>query len=95
MKRQGVDLTACKVFVGYRHKYHKYEEARECFRLFDKRDKGMVTTGDLKASLPNYLDFPVTQQDIEDFVNECGGQEDGTGSGSIDVNKFTDMYLGK
>ena len=39
----------------------------------------MVTTQDLKSSLPNYLDFPVTQQDIEDFVNECGGGEDGTG----------------
>ena len=94
MKRQGVDLTACKVFIGYRHKNHKYEEARECFRLFDKRDRGMVTNTDLKSSLPNYLDFPVTQQDIDDFIAECGGVDDGNGS-AIDVNQFTNMYLGK
>jgi hypothetical protein len=42
----------------------KDEEAKECFKLFDKRDKGYVTSNDLKSVLPNYLEFPVTDMEI-------------------------------
>ena len=40
LKRQAVDLEVVKYVVGYRwNKTGKEEEARECFKLFDKRDR--------------------------------------------------------
>ncbi len=60
-KRQSVSFDAVRLAVAYRwNKGGKDEEARECFKLFDKRDKNYITANDLKAVLPNYLEFPVT-----------------------------------
>jgi len=48
-KRMQFDFDCVKLAVGYRfHKGGKDEEARECFRLFDKRDKNYITANDLK-----------------------------------------------
>lgn len=54
-----------RLAVSYRwNKGGREEEARDCFRLFDKRDKSYITSNDLKQVLPNYLEFPVTDQEI-------------------------------
>ena len=38
-----------KYVVGYRWtKSGKEDEARECFKLFDKRDRNYINAGDLK-----------------------------------------------
>ena len=64
-KRTQVDFDTVKLAVAYRWiKGGKDEEAKECFKLFDKRDKGYVTSNDLKSVLPNYLEFPVTDMEI-------------------------------
>ena len=48
--------------VTYRwNKGGKNEEARECFKLFDKRERGFVNAQDLKAVFSDYLEFPVTE----------------------------------
>ena len=61
MRAQGVELDACRAFLGYRwNKGGKLEEAAECFNLFDKKERGMINAQDLKAVLSNYLDFQVT-----------------------------------
>ena len=61
VKRQGVCLPETKFFVGYRwNKGGKQEEAREAFKLFDKKDRDVINAGDLKAMLANYLEFPVS-----------------------------------
>ena len=58
MRCQGVELDACRAFLGYRWgKGGKLEEASECFNLFDKKERGMINAQDLKAVLSNYLDF--------------------------------------
>ena len=69
----------------------KEEEAKECFKLFDKRDRGFINAGDLKQVLSNYLEFPVSENDIQDFINECGGNLDGTGN--IQFREFAKVYL--
>jgi Ca2+-binding EF-hand superfamily protein len=49
LKRQAVDFDVVKYVVGYRwNKSGKEEEARECFKLFDKRDRNYINAGDLK-----------------------------------------------
>ena len=54
-----------KYVVGYRwNKTGKEDEARECFKLFDKRDRNYINAGDLKQVLSNYLEFPVSENDI-------------------------------
>ena len=64
-KRQSVDFDAVRLAVAYRwNKGGKDDEARECFKLFDKRDKNYISANDLKAVLPNYLEFPVTDSEI-------------------------------
>ena len=74
LKRQGVDFDVCKYVVGYRwNKSGREDEARECFKLFDKRDKNYITASDLKQVLSNFLEFPVSEQDINDFIYECQG----------------------
>jgi Ca2+-binding EF-hand superfamily protein len=64
-KRTSVDFDAVRLAIAYRwNKGGKEEEARECFRLFDKREKNYITVNDLKAVLPHYLEFPVTDTEI-------------------------------
>ena len=92
LKRQAVDFDTVKYVVGYRwNKMGKEEEAKECFKLFDKRDKGYINAGDLKQVLSNYLEFPVSEHDIQDFINECGGNVDG--KGNIEFREFAKLYL--
>lgn len=64
-KRTSVDFDAVRLSIAYRwNKGGKEEEARECFRLFDKREKNYITANDLKSVLPHYLEFPVTDAEI-------------------------------
>ena len=92
LKRQAVDFDTVKFVVGYRwNKSGKEDEARECFKLFDKRDRNYINAGDLKQVLSNYLEFPVSENDIQDFINECGGNQDG--SGNIQFRDFAKLYL--
>ena len=71
--------------------YGDKEEARDCFKLFDKNEKDTINPGTLKQVLSNYLEFPVSDADIKDFVAECGGQSDGTGL--ITYPGFIKLYL--
>ena len=66
-----------------------YEEAKECFRLFDKRDRQVITAIDIKPVLAQYLPFPPTDQDVMDFIAEC----DKTGTGHVTLSDFKALYL--
>ena len=82
-----------KYVVGYRwNRGGKNDEAAECFNMFDKRTKGYINAGDLKQVLSNYLEFPVSEKDIEDFITEAGGNADG--SGNVMKRDFEKLYLG-
>ena len=91
LKKQAVDLDVVKYCVGMKWtKGGQHDEARECFKLFDKRERGYITAGDLKQVLSNYLEFPVSEADIQDFINECGNPD---GSGNIQLKEFSKLYL--
>jgi hypothetical protein len=64
------------------------DEARECFKLFDKRDKGYITMNDLKSVLPNYLEFPVTDNELQELISEC----DPNSTGNIREKEFMKLY---
>ena len=65
LKRLSVDFDTVKFVIGYRWaKGGKEDESRECFRLFDKRERNFITANEIKAVVSNYLEFPVTEQDI-------------------------------
>ena len=92
-RKNCVDYEFLEFAVQYRwsKQFGDKEEARDCFKLFDKSDKDSITAGQLKQTLSNYLEFPVSDADIKDFVSECGGQPDG--SGQIGLPGFTKLYL--
>ena len=44
LKRQCVDFDFVKYVIGYRwNKGGKEDESKECFKLFDKRDRNYIT----------------------------------------------------
>ena len=86
MKRQGADFACLKYVVGYRWNQRggNLEEARFCYGLFDKKEKGSINAGDLKNVLSNYLEFPVNESDINEFIAMCNPD----GSGNINFQQF-------
>ena len=95
IKRTHMDLQFVKHVVAYhwnkgiRSESGKEEEAKECFRLFDKRDRQVITAQDIKPVLAQFLPFPPTDQDVIDFIAEC----DKTGSGHVTLADFKALYL--
>ena len=88
-KRTQVDFDSVRSTVASRwHKSAKDDEARECFKLFDKRDKGYITMNDLKSVLPNYLEFPVTDNELQELISEC----DPNSTGNIREKEFMKLY---
>ena len=65
LKRAAVDFDTVKFVIGYRWaKGGKEEESREAFKLFDKRERNYINQNEIKQVLSNYLEFPVSEQDI-------------------------------
>ena len=95
LKRNAVDLTFVRHVVTYhwnkgiRSESGRDEEAKECFRLFDKRDRQIITAQDIKPVLAQYLPFPPTDQDVMDFIAEC----DKNGTGHVTLADFKALYL--
>ena len=81
--RTHMDLQFCRHVVTYhwnrgiRSESGKEEEAKECFKLFDKRDRQVITAQDIKPILAQFLPFPPTDQDVIDFIAECDTQGNG------------------
>ncbi len=90
LNRASVDFDTVKFVIGYRwNRGGKDEESREAFRLFDKRERNYITTNELKSVLSNYLEFPVSEQDINDFMLET----DPNGTGQVAFKDFSKLYL--
>ena len=90
LKKSMVDFDTVKFVIGYRWvKGGKEDESRECFHLFDKRERNYINANEIKAVVSNYLEFPVTEQDIQDFMTECDPQ----GTGQVNFREFMKLYL--
>ena len=64
------------------------EEVVAAFNVFDRHSKG-IKVQDLKAVFAEYLDHPVTDQDLNDIMEECDPQ----GTGVIKIKEFKDFYF--
>jgi Ca2+-binding EF-hand superfamily protein len=53
------------------------------------RDRKQINQNEIKTVLSSYLEFPVSEKDIEDFMAEC----DPSGSGQVHLNTFAKLYL--
>ena len=102
LKKSDPEILKCNAvsfeFVRYVVTYHwnrgirsengRDEEAKECFRLFDKRDRQVITAQDIKPVLAQYLPFPPTDQDVMDLISEC----DKNGNGHVTFADFKALY---
>ena len=43
------------------HKEARIDEVRECFKIFDKKDKSFITSGDIVSVLQNHVDFQINE----------------------------------
>ncbi|CDW74600.1 ef hand family protein [Stylonychia lemnae] len=90
LQKQSVDIDTVKLVIGYRwNKGGKEEEAKESFHLFDKRDRGYINVNEVKTVLVNYLDFPVNDNDIQEFMLQC----DPNSSGQVGFKDYAKLYL--
>ncbi len=89
LKKKFVDYDTVKLVIGYRYqKGGKDEEARECFHLFDKRDKNFINAQEIKYVLSNQLEFPISDQDVVDFMEVV----DPNNNGNVNFRDFMKIY---
>ena len=91
MKRNCVDLNFCKHVVGYRWaaKGGREEEARECFKVFDKRERNVVSTAEIKKEVIEQLGQFATDEDVRDFLKEIDPQN----TGQVTSKEFVKLFL--
>ena len=79
MKRNAVDLDFCKHVVAYRHtvKSGRDEEARECFKVFDKKERNTVNVSEIKSTLLEYISPGLSDEDVKEFMKEIDPDNNG------------------
>ena len=65
-----------------------WEEVAAAYNVFNRHGKE-IRQSDLKAVFAEYLDHPVTDQDLNDIMEECDKQ----GRGTIDLASFKEFYF--
>ena len=87
-KRTGVDFEFLKTAVTYRwSKTGAKDECRDAFKVFDKRDRNVITIGDLKAVFDEYLD--ISKAELEEINEHLDPHKTGT----IGLSEFQKLYL--
>ena len=64
------------------------EEVVAAFKVFDRYERTVLKPSDLKQVLTEYLEHPVSDQDINDILAEC----DKNNTGSISLREFQEFY---
>ena len=90
-KRNCVDFPFVKHVVAFRHitKNGRDDEAKECFRVFDKKERNVVSMQEIKTVLQEYISNALTEEDIKDFMKEV----DPNNNGHIAQRDFIKLYL--
>ena len=88
-KRNCVDFPFVKHVVAYRwiSRQGREEEAKECFRVFDKKDRNTVSFQEIKLVLSEYIPG-VSEDEIKDFMREI----DPNNNGHIQSKDFYKFY---
>ena len=92
LQRNAFDLNFVKEVIAFRQykgtkDSGRDEEARECFRLFDKHEKNMINYQNIKQTLAPLLKFQVSEQDIQEFMEFVGHD-----NGWISYKDFVKFY---
>ena len=93
-KRNAVDFAFVKHVVSFHwfkglKEAGRDAEALECFKLFDKRDAGVITAQHIKPVLGQFLQLQISEQDVNEFIAEC----DPNGTGHVTLPQFKQLYL--
>ena len=90
LSRTGFGFDFLKCVVNYR--WNKGGgaglEARACFKVFDKRDRNVIGPAEFKQVFADYLDHPVSDQDLTELMAEC----DKNGTGQVSFGEFKTLY---
>ena len=91
MKRNCVDLQFCKHVIAYRYftRGGREDEAKECFRVFDKKERQVVTLTEIKSVLQEYISSALSEDDVREFMREI----DSDNNGHIAQRDFMKLYL--
>ena len=46
------------------------------FEIFDRRDKGSIGIGEIRQTFNQFLDVPISDQDIMEFIEEADTDND-------------------
>ncbi len=89
--RTGFSLDFLEKVVHFRfYKQHgDNKEAEDAFNVFDRFERGQLKPSDLKQAFAEYLDHPVTDQDIQDIMASC----DKSNLGHISFPEFKKFYF--
>ena len=72
-------MDFCKFVISYYmvSKGGREDEAKECFKIFDKREKNQVSMTDVKTTLTEYVSPNLTDEDVKDFMKEIDPNNNG------------------
>ena len=89
-KRTGYDFEFLERVIN--HRWYKgqggQQECLAAFRVFDRLERVCIKPADLKQVFSDYLDHPVSDQDINDIMAAC----DKNNTGSINFHDFKKFY---
>jgi len=83
--------TLRKVVSEWYAKGGRDEEAKECYALFDKKEKGYVDKSSIRHAFTSYLTFPISDLEIEEFIKFA----DSNHKTNFQISKtdFTNFYM--
>ena len=62
------------------HRGHREKEFADLFTIFDRKSKGHITASDIRTVFNEYIDIPISDEDIAEFIKEMDpGAEGGIG----------------
>ena len=67
----------------------KEDEAKECFKVFDKRERNVVSTAEIKKEVIEQLGQFATDEDVRDFLKEIDPQN----TGQVTSKEFVKLFL--
>ena len=67
----GADLSFVRYLVArkWNQQQGALDEASDCFKIFNKRNHDTITSAEVKSTLMEYLEFNVTDNDINEFMD--------------------------
>ena len=91
-KDKSYDMDTLRNVVGWRLMKGggREEEAKEAYKLFDKREKGNIGTHDVRSVVNQYINFSVSDAEIKEFIDLADSSKNNRSQ--ISQNDFISFY---